>query len=106
MSRIWKLGALMLVIGTLATRAVADDNDNPITAGHKGTITAWNEAGDKVIAHKICPRRRGIWDYVACGNALRDELKLQLCAKGPGTYKYLYQVGDGRKGPSSLYCPK
>ena len=105
MSRIWKLGSLMLVLGALATQATADDN--PRTAGHKGTITAWSEAGDLVIAHRICPRTRSSWDYVACGNALRDQMKTEVClAKGPGTYKYLYQVGDGRKSPSSLYCKK
>ena len=105
MSRIWKIGSLMLVLGALATQAGADDN--PPTAGSKGTITAWNEAGDIVIAHRACVRTRGTWDYVLCGNILRDRVKSEVCAaKGPGTHKYLYQVGDGRKNPSSVFCKK
>lgn len=107
MSRIWKLGSLMLVIGALATPAVADETDPPPTAGRRGTVTAWNEAGDKVIAHKLCPRLGSSWDYLACGRALREQLTLEVCpVKGPGLHKYLYQVGDGRKNQSSVYCKK
>lgn len=106
MSRIWKIGMLMTVVGALAGHAIAQA-DNPPTAGTKGTITAWNEAGDTVIDHRVCVRIRGTWDYSLCGNILRDRLKLHLCSTlGPGTHKYLYQVGDGRKTPSSVYCKK
>ena len=108
MSRLWKIGSLMIIAGAFAAvagRAIADDN--PPTAGHKGTVTAWNEAGDTVIDHRVCVRIRGTWDYSLCGNILRDRLKSHLCTTlGAGTHKYLYQVGDGRKMPSSVYCKK
>ena len=107
MYRIWNIGTLMLVLGALATSAAADDADRPLTAGRKGTITAWTEAGDAVVAHKICPRQGAVWDYVACGKALRERLTIEVCAaRGPGSHKYLYQVGDGRKSPSSVFCKK
>jgi hypothetical protein len=106
MSRIWKLGTLLLVIGALAAPAAADDTV-PVTAGHNGTVTAWTTDGDKVLAHKLCPRFGSSWDYLKCGRALREQLQTELCvAKGPGEHKYLYQVGDGRKNPSSVYCKK
>lgn len=106
MSRIWKIGSVMVIVGALAGHAIAE-GDNPASAGQKGTITAWNEAGDTVIDHRACVRVRGTWDYSLCGNILRDRLKRHLCTTlGPGTHRYLYQVGDGRKMPSSVYCKK
>jgi hypothetical protein len=107
MSRLSKLGLLMFVAGALASPALADDDKNPRTAGHKGTVTAWNDAGDTVLDHKVCLRNKGSWDYVSCGNALRERLKDQICATAaPGLHKYLYQVGDGRKNPSTVLCKK
>lgn len=108
MSRIRNLGSLLLVIGALASPAAADDADKvPVTAGHRGTVTAWNLAGDAVIVHKLCPKFGSSWDYLKCGKALREQLQLEVCAaKGPGEHKYLYQVGDGKKNPSSVYCKK
>lgn len=105
MSRIWKLGPILVVLAAFAGHTLADDN--PPTAGRRGTVTAWNEAGDLVLDHRVCVRVRGSWDYVLCGSILRGRLKAQLCAsRGPGTHRYLYQVGDGRKVPSSVYCKK
>ena len=108
MSRIAKLGSLLLVIGALASPAAADDPDKvPVTAGHRGTVTAWNTAGDTVLAHKLCPRLGSSWDYLKCGRALREQLQAEVCvARGPGEHKYLYQVGDSKKNPSSVYCKK
>ena len=70
-------------------------------------ITAWDEAGTKVLEHRFCIKTGGSWDYVTCGNRVRDRLKLQLCAeRGPGLHKYLYQVGDGKPSASSVFCKK
>jgi hypothetical protein len=108
MSRIGNLGSRLLVIGALASPAAADDVDRlPVTAGHRGTVTAWNTAGDAVIAHQLCPKFGSSWDYLKCGRALRERLEREVCAvRGAGEHKYLYQVGDGKKNPSSVYCKK
>lgn len=91
----------------LATSFAAADDTNPRSAGAKGTVTAWDESSTKVLEHRFCTKTRYSWDYVSCGNRLRDELKLHLCAeRGPGTHKYLYQIGNGRTIRSTLLCRK
>src|SRR5689334_13608594 len=69
----------------------------PRGAGDKGTITAWDESRTRVIEHRYCARTGSTWDYVACGQRVRDDVRDKLCAHfGPGTHKYLYQVGDSK----------
>jgi hypothetical protein len=74
--------------------------------GRAGTVTAYDLDGS-VIDVKTCFRtaRHGGYDYVRCGDRLRDWLKIEVCrAKGPGTHHYMYQIGDGRPVRTSLYC--
>jgi hypothetical protein len=99
MFRLFAAGATLALITTFA---VADDN--PRAAGTKGTITAWDESNTTVLEHRYCLKSRLTWDYVSCGNRLRDALKRKLCAGGPGRYPYLYQVGDGRPSRSTMVC--
>lgn len=78
-------------------------------AGTPGTVTAYELDGRTVIDVKTCYRTTsfGGHDYAKCGQWLRDSLKYQMCrAKGPGTHRYLYQVGDGRPYELSVYCKK
>jgi hypothetical protein len=92
---------------TLATSFAVADDTNPASAGTKGTVTAWDESNTKVLEHRFCVKTRYTWDYVSCGNRLRDELKLHVCAeRGPGMHKYLYQIGDGKVIRSTLVCRK
>lgn len=92
---------LALVTSSLA---LADDR-NPLGAGAKGTITAWDESNTKVLEHRYCVRTRYTWDYMTCGNRLRDALKRHFCADhGPGTYRYFTQIGDGKPYQSTLVC--
>ncbi len=92
---------------TAAATAVAHADHS--RAGTPGTVTAYELDARTVIDVKTCFRttRFGGHDYARCGEWLRDSLKFQMCRdKGPGTHRYLYQVGDGRKNPSSVYCKK
>lgn len=78
-------------------------------AGTPGTVTAYELDGRTVIEVKPCFRttRLGGYDYVRCSQWLRDSVRYQMCrVKGPGTHRYLYQVGDGRQYPSSVYCKR
>jgi hypothetical protein len=101
---------LLAVFATLmlaTSFSVADDDKNPAAAGTKGTVTAWDESNTVVLEHKFCLKTRHSWDYVSCGSRLRDRVKLQLCAaRGPGTHRYLYQIGDARPTRSTVYCRK
>ena len=100
MFRLLATGATLAVITSLA---LADDN--PRAAGTKGTVTAWDESNSKVLEHRYCIKTRYSWDYANCGNRLRDALKRHYCAaNGAGTYKYLYQIGDGKPYTSTLTC--
>lgn len=97
------LAALATLV--LATSFAAADDRNPRSAGAKGAVTAWDEFSNRVLEHRFCVRTRYSWDYASCGNRLRDELKLRWCAiRGPGTHRYLYQVGDARPVRSTLVC--
>jgi hypothetical protein len=101
MVRIFAVGATLALVTSLA---LADDRI-PRYAGTKGTITAWDESSTKVLEHRFCVKTRSSWDYVTCGNHLRDALKRHVCAvRGRGTYKYLTQVGDGKPYESTLFC--
>ncbi|HEU0029602.1 MAG TPA: hypothetical protein VFQ53_03140 [Kofleriaceae bacterium] len=76
-------------------------------AGTKGTVTAYDLDGHTVLENKVCLKMgRYSWDYVRCGNWLRDSIKFQLCrrATAGSTVPYLYQIGDGRPMRSSVYC--
>lgn len=80
-----------IVAGTLALPARAD---KPV-AGTKGTVTAWESGGTKVIAVESCDQTAdGNWDYIGCSKVLRDRVPTVLCKRGPGKYAWGYQVGD------------
>ena len=86
--------ASVLVVGTgilLATSAYADKP----AAGTKGTVTAWESGGTKVITVESCTATEdGGYDYVSCSKVLRDRVVDIVCKRGPGTYKWGFQVGD------------
>ena len=76
-------------------------------AGTQGTVTAYDADGRTVIENKQCFKttRYGGYDYVRCGQRLRDSVKLELCRKlGGGTHTWFYQIGDNRPTRSSVYC--
>src|SRR5215510_11613127 len=78
--------ATFIALAFAAPMASADDHI-PRSAGSKGTVTAWDEFQHRVLEHRFCARTRNSWDYVSCGNRLRDELKISLCAaRGPGNH--------------------
>jgi hypothetical protein len=100
MTRLLVLAALFTATTSIA---VADDEHR---AGRRGTVTAYELDGHTVIESKLCVSRgRYSYDYVRCGNRLRDSVKAELCRKlGGGTHDYLYQIGDARPVRSSVYC--
>jgi hypothetical protein len=93
--------ALGLVVG-LATSAAAEDY------GRKGTVTAYELDGSTVISHRTCTSSgRYSYNYVACGNRLRDSVKVRICSRlGKGTHYYLYQIGENRPTRSSVWCKR
>jgi hypothetical protein len=100
----FRLAVAGATLALFASLAVAQERVPP-SAGAKGTITAWDESNTRVLEHRFCVRTRYSWDYPACGNRLRDQLKRRFCAANPpGTYKYLTQVGDGKPYRSTLVC--
>jgi hypothetical protein len=79
----------------------------PRSAGARGTITAWDVSGTRVIEHRFCSKTHSSWDYSSCGARVRDEVKDKLCSHlGSGTHRYLYQVGDSKPLSSSVYCKR
>jgi hypothetical protein len=97
------LTAALLVTAATAAPAAAEHDH----AGTPGYVTAYELDGRTVIDTKVCFRttKYGGYDYVRCGERLRDWLKIEICrAKGPGTHHYLYQVGDGRPMRLPMYC--
>jgi len=98
----------LLVIAGLAFTATAAVADRDTwRAGRDGTVTAYEADGKTVIENKQCfktTRYRG-YDYVKCGQRLRDSVKLELCRKnGSGSHTWWYQIGDNRPTRSSVYC--
>ncbi len=62
-------------------------------AGTDGTATAW-EAGQKVLLVEKCDKGEGgDWDYSGCVRVLRERVVGMLCKRGPGVYKWSFQVG-------------
>lgn len=80
---------LVPVVVLFAGAAFADDK--PV-AGSDGTATAW-ESG-KVILVVPCDKTDEGWDYPTCVRALREKVPTILCKRGPGTYKWSFQVGS------------
>ena len=85
--------ALLVALPTvvIVTDALAD---KPV-AGSKGTVTAWENSGKKVITVESCGAgENGDFDYVSCSKVLRERVVDIVCKRGPGTYKWDFQVGD------------
>lgn len=62
--------------------------------GTDGTATGW-EAGQKVILVVPCDKGEGgEWDYSTCVRVLREKVVGILCKRGPGNYKWSFQVGS------------
>lgn len=98
-----------LLAALFITAAAAAAHADLSRAGSPGTVTAYELDGRTVLEVKPCIRtgRYGGYDYARCGQWLRDSLRFQVCrAKGPGTHRYLYQVGDARPYELSVYCKR
>lgn len=81
-----QLGFVPLVF--IAGSAIAADKP-----GTDGTATSW-ESGPKVILVVPCDKGEGgDWDYTGCVRELRERTVSALCKRGPGTYKWSFQVG-------------
>ena len=60
--------------------------------GSEGTTTSWES--DKPLLVEVCDRdESGSWDYPTCARTLRSRTQALLCDRGPGTYKWAFQVG-------------
>jgi hypothetical protein len=98
----------LLVIASLVGIATLATADRDVTrAGTQGTVTAYQEDGRTVIENKPCFKttRHGGYDYVRCGQRLRDAVKLELCrTKGSGLHTWFYQIGDNRPTRSTVHC--
>jgi hypothetical protein len=92
------------LVGLTVTAAAERDHWR---AGREGTVTAYEADGRTVIENKACFRttRHGGYDYVRCGQRLRDSVKLELCRKnGGGSHTWFYQIGDNRPIRSTISC--
>jgi hypothetical protein len=61
-----------------------------------------------VIENKQCFKttRHG-YDYLRCGERLRESVKSELCRKnGSGTHTWFYQIGNSRPVRSSVFCAR
>jgi len=76
--------------------------------GVRGTVTAYDIDSRTVLEHRVCFRHAsGAYDYVACGERLREDIKTRLCTtRGAGTHHYYYQIGETKPMWSSVYCPR
>lgn len=84
-----------LLFGSLVMLAAgtAYAGDNKANAGTDGTATAW-ESG-KVLLVETCDKGEdGAWDYPTCVRTLREKVPGMLCKRGPGSYKWAFQVGS------------
>src|SRR4030095_15745837 len=89
-----RLAITLLALVTTASVAAAQRYS---TAGTRGTVTAYELDRTTVLEHRSCPRSGASWNYMYCGDRLRDAVKLTLCGRlGKGTHHYYYQVGDSR----------
>lgn len=84
------IAAMLAASALLVTDALAEKP----AAGTKGTVTAWESGGTKVITVESCAATGDGWDYVSCSKVLRDRVVDIVCKRGPGTYKWGFQVGD------------
>jgi hypothetical protein len=99
---------LCIITALLGTAAIATAGDDYARRGTRGTVTAYDLDGHTVIDNKICfARGRFSYDYVRCGERLRESVRFELCRKrGSGTHHWLYQVGDSRPVRTSVYCSR
>jgi hypothetical protein len=81
---------LLVALPLIVTDALADKP----AAGTKGTVTAWEGGGTKVITVETCAATGDGYDYVSCSKILRDRVVDIVCKRGAGTYKWGFQVGD------------
>lgn len=96
----------ILLAITLSTIGLAEaahaDSGRP---GTRGTISAYAPSPNTVVESRRCSRTRHSWNYTTCGKLVRAEVKRQLCSRlGKGLHRYYYQIGNGRKSRSSVYC--
>ncbi len=83
-------GSAMTAVLLVATLASADK----AKPGTKGTATSYEADKTKVIHVEQCDEKDGEIDYVPCVRAMREATITKLCKRGPGTYKWYFQVGD------------
>jgi hypothetical protein len=83
------------------------DSGGEDSAGDKKGSCGAYELDGTVIVERRCLHRSGgrTYDYVACGERVRDRAKELICrARGKGLHKYLYRSGESKPSTSSVYC--
>lgn len=103
-----RLMILAALATTTATASIADA-ESYRDAGSEGTVTAYELDGRTVIDVKTCFRttRHGGFDYVRCGDRLRDTVKLRVCRdRGAGLHGYFTRIGSGRPMRSTMHCSR
>ncbi len=73
--------------------AIAGETAKPGTAG---TCTSY-DADKRVVVVEACGHaadKPDEWDYSSCLRSLREKTVEKLCKRGPGSYKWRFQVGD------------
>ena len=83
---------ILLGVGAMFVAATAIADEKP-KAGTDGTVTGYDE-NKKVLAVEACDKKDDEWDYGPCLKVLRQRMVTILCKKGPGSYKWSFQVGS------------
>jgi hypothetical protein len=70
----------------------------------KASCASYEVDGKTVIVEERCSKRGRAYDYVSCGQMVRDKTKTILCERGKGSQKYMYRVGTSKPTDSSVFC--
>lgn len=68
--------------------------DGKAAPGTDGTSTAYDADGKVLLVEPCDKGDDGEWDYPTCVRELREKAVAQLCKKGPGSFKWSFQVGS------------
>jgi hypothetical protein len=81
------IAPLLLATGTVLA-------DGKAVAGTDGTATSYDEGGKVLLVEPCDKGEDGAWDYAFCVRELREKTVALLCKKGPGAFKWSFQVGS------------